>query len=998
MRKHFLILMLLALLPFTAWAASPDITIGEYGVFFSEPNGWHVVKATPAASTTLPEFSLEKSGTSIASLALTNELSYQTVGNKVPGISNTGVYFRKATFTDGTAKEIYVPFFVSEKYDVDNVNNQATFAASLESGFLKKYYEKYPFCDVEWIYEGTHPVKNLYPGEFPTSTPGTTTGDQIQDIWGANFDQAVAWANTIFSSAWVPTYNIAHTYAAFSSVESNANAFGFIFPNLEGNYYVTITNGTASHSWNDNNGNPMVLTAGKFSYTGQQELQDSWGVDVADPTAIKYFVYPTSIDALPEADVTDASTSTSVDIHTVPVTINISSDALSYKDAQNEPTIENVTVNGVTYYETEWPQLFTLQYYKKIGNEYIAQNADQVQNAGTYAVALVSKGATDADRMISYMNGKESDKKEFAISKVDLQVTLDNATKEYGDADPTELTVIPGALPAGCTSIPTFTFNSLPRVTGAEDVAAVYNYLFTLNDGTQTDITTQNYNVVITNQPTLTITKKAVALTYKNTADIQPEKVYGIETVNEAFANGIKNPENYALADGSSLVDSDVLTTELAGIATGNKVSYSYKYVDKESANWNTKTNAAIDGAAAHKAGITFDDNASDKYLFTIADVDLKVKQANLATAANFTYSKKETAALTYNAAVQNVTKKVVYVPNSSDHTKDVVLYDDEATSFTPQVTISYKYKATATADEDVADNKTAGIYVAYVAPVENGNFYLEGTDPIAASDLDFTINKANLYVYVTEETISKQYTGANIPLPTSTGITFQGLQGNDNADYATAIAAVVAKNGSSTTVKNVNDYNIEPSIPTNSALKTNYNVVTYKTKFNVTPKPITLTPNGMNNVPYDQVHAGSVAATTSNVTASVNPGDLVEIVGTDLTTVLTAYNYVVAQNTYAANGSYPGAISLAKKNDSQITEPAKTMLKNFKITATAKADITIAAGDFTIIVKDKPATYGDQLTWNSFSYLTSGLTNPAITVKYILQDKKTKTIYSQNA
>ena len=998
MRKHFLILMLLTLLPLAGWAADyGSITVGDYTVTYTSKQ-YVAIDATTPASTVIPTFTVKRTGGTDDIAVTATGLRYQTIGNKVTAISAPGIYFREITFTDGTDKVMYVPFYVSATYDVENVHDAASFTTSFANGYLKKYYEKYPFCDVDWIYEGGRMI--LQPGDYPTTTPGTTTNTGYD--WNGREDDAIAWATEIFGPAY-ESYTIAHTWDAFSSVQGttpgtypNANTFGFVFPtNLEGNYNVEITDGVKTYFW-PNETNPRVYTAGKFSFASADELT-TWPLDLADPAKIKYIVRPTS---MPEGYVTDESTS--VDIHTVPVVINISSDALSYKDAQNEPTIESVTVNGVTYYETEWPQLFTLQYYKKVAGEYIAQNADQIQNAGTYAVALVSKGATDADRLISYMNGTESSKKEFSISKVDLQVTLANAEKEYGDADPTELTVTPGALPAGCTSIPTFTFNSLPREAGVEDVAAVYNYTFTLNDGTQTDITTQNYNVVITNQPTLTITKKAVALTYKDDAT-QPEKVYGIETVNDGFANDIKNPEKYALAAGSALVPgADNLAEELAGIATDNKVSYSYKYVnDKESANWDTKNNVAITGGAEHKAGITFAADASDKYLFTIADVNLKVKQAELTAtgaASKFTYSKKETAALTYNAAVQNVTKKVVYVPNSSDPTKNVVLYDDEATSFTPQVAISYKYKATATAAEGVADNKTAGIYVAYVAPVENGNFYLEGTDPIAASNLDFTINKANLYVYVTEETISKQYTGANITLPTSNGITFQGLQGNDNADYSAAINVVVAKNGSSTTVKDVKSYDIEPSIPTNSALKTNYNVVTYKTKFNVTPKPITLTPNGMTNVPYDQVHAGSVDATTSNVTASVNPGDEVAIVSTDLETVLTAYNYVVAQNTYAAGGSYPGAISLAKKIDSQITATAKNMLKNFTITATATADITIAAGTFTIIVKDKPATYGDQLTWDSFSYLISGLTNPAITVKYILQDKKTKTVYSQNA
>ena len=991
--------MLLTLLPLAGWAATDygSITVGDYTVTYDSKQ-YVAINATTPASTVIPDFTVKRTaGGSVMAVTPTG-LRYQTIGNKVTAISAPGIYFREITFTDGTAdKVMYVPFYVSATYDVQNVNDAEDFAASLTNGYLKKYYENWPMCDVDWIYgNGANDRVILYPGQYPTQTPGVKNTTGSLPNWDTTQkDDAIAWATEIFGPTYA-SYNIAHTWAAFYEVESNRNTFGFVFPtDLEGNYNVEITDGTKTYLW-PNETEPWVFPRDRQSSFASASELTGWGLSIADPASIKYIVRPTS---MPEGYVTDESTS--VDIHTVPVVINISSDALSYKDAQNEPTIESVTVNGVTYYETEWPQLFTLQYYKKVAGEYIAQNADQIQNAGTYAVALVSKGATDADRLISYMNGTESSKKEFSISKVDLQVTLANAKKEYGDADPTELTVTPGALPAGCTSIPTFTFNSLPREAGAEDVAAVYNYTFTLNDGTQTDITTQNYNVVITNQPTLTITKKNVALTYKDDAT-QPEKVYGIETVNDGFANDIKNPEKYALAAGSALVPgADNLAEELAGIATDNKVSYSYKYVnDKESANWDTKNNVAITGGAEHKAGITFAADASDKYLFTIADVNLKVKQAELTAtgaASKFTYSKKETAALTYNAAAQSVTKKVVYVPNSSDPTKDVVLYDDEATSFTPQVTISYKYKTSATADtESAADMKTAGYYKAYVAPVANGNFYLEGTDPIAASNLDFTINKANLYVYVTEETISKQYTGNAFTLPTSTDITFQGLFEADKTPYSAAITAVVAKYGTATTVTNVKDYDIAPVVANDNALRTNYNVVTYPTVFKVTKKPITLTPQPMVDVAYDQVVVGNHDATTSNVTAT-NTDDSQDVIKAgDLALVLQAYYYVVKNQTYEAGKTYNEAISLALNNSA--TTAAKNMVKNFEITATAKADITISNGDFTIIVKDKPATYGDQLTWNSFSYLTSGLTNPAITVKYILQDKKTKTVYSQHA
>ena len=693
-----------------------------------------------------------------------------------------------------------------------------------------------------------------------------------------------------------------------------------------------------------------------------------------------------------------------VDISTATVVVGVDATNLSYNDGQNLPTVQTVKVNNVTYYASEWPQLFTLKFYKKVNNAYVAQNADQVQNAGTYAVTVVAKGATDADRGITYTADKENtNKTDFVIHKIDLQVNLSNGTKQYGAADPTSLEVEMLNLPTGY-SIPTFTFANLPRTAGNDVSSAGYAYTFTLNDGTQTDITAQNYNVIIKNQPKLVITKKAIVLDYKNNAT-QPSKVYGVDELNAAFLTAIVNKANYDLHTNNALENADELSTVLTGIDGANVVTTSYSYVgEKESANAD-KDGAALTNPAAHKLTINIADFATN-YTFTVTPIDLTVKQAKLFTGntAPFTFSKAETADFTYDATAKSVTKTLTYTANNT-----VLLQDGANPAVTPQVNVTYKYKATTTAAEsNPADTKTAGIYCAYVTPVENGNFYIEDAS-LRVDAFDFTINKKALYLYVTDEAITKTYKGSAYTLPTSQDITIQGLAEGDATTYADAIAAVKAVNQADNTANNdkvtaCNTYNIIPSVAADNALRTNYNVQPYATTYQITPLAITITPKDKLNVVYGSNIAGTSAATTgqdANVTVTKDNAEDPDIVANDLQTVLSAYNVVIADQTYAAGGEYPGAITLVQKDLDPTNDAAIiAMLNNFTITATATGKVTIGAGDYTLVVKDKNITYGDELSWNTFNYLTSGLpaqTVPA-SVKYILVNTADDTeVYSQN-
>ena len=701
----------------------------------------------------------------------------------------------------------------------------------------------------------------------------------------------------------------------------------------------------------------------------------------------------------------------------------------TYNNEVQKPTITKVTLDlgggGVVEYTSEWSQYFTVKYYKfNTQHQWIPQNANQIQDAGTYALTIVANGANDAERQLTYTDGKEcifANKVQFIIKKKDLHVELGNGEKQYGDDDPEFLTVTPTDLTSGWTT-PEFTWTGTLPIEGAHANvnADGYSYNFPLNTLTgQTYVSSVNYNVFITNQPKLIVTKKQIALNYIGTA--APVKTYGVGNttatlgLNEDFLTAILNKANYEEPGTSELVGSDDLTDVLAGL-TAAKVVVSLDWAAPagvESANaYNDAT--PIVGGAEHKVKFAIDESVATNYKFTVADVALTVKQAELSAAANapFTFAKAETAPFTYNADNKTLTKTITYTANN-----EKLLADGADPAVTAQVTVSYKYKklgVTEAATTDATDTKAAGIYEAYVAPVNNqGNFYTESGDPIRVNDLDFTINKRDLFLYVTENAITETYKGSPYTLPTYTGITFQGLIATDATTLATDVAAVkaVVEGTTNTTVTNAETYSIIPSLETTNKLNDNYAVQPYATTFKVSPLAITIDPKDMLNVVYGTAIAGTAAATVDdntdpshpvvgNVTVAKNTATDPDIVPTDLATVLSAYNVVVANQTYAAGSENEDAITLVKKNLDETTDATIiAMLKNFKITP-GTGKVTIATGTYQIVVKTKNKTYGENYDWTLFDdYLTPGLTGntkPA-SVKFILVNTATDETYSQN-
>lgn len=145
MRKHFLILMLLSLLPLAGWSADV-LKVGDYeftvnSKFVQVGDQFEIQSITPESASYEPG------------------AIYDTEGNTVPELTKVGSYFQQVTVTEaGDVKSVFVPFMVvksgADYFQTDYIWNQTTFDASVGNledssephGVLHYYYK------IQWPY------------------------------------------------------------------------------------------------------------------------------------------------------------------------------------------------------------------------------------------------------------------------------------------------------------------------------------------------------------------------------------------------------------------------------------------------------------------------------------------------------------------------------------------------------------------------------------------------------------------------------------------------------------------------------------------------------------------------------------------------------------------------------------------------------------------------------------------------------------------------------
>ena len=195
----------------------------------------------------------------------------------------------------------------------------------------------------------------------------------------------------------------------------------------------------------------------------------------------------------------------------------------------------------------------------------ISTAATSATNAGTAAITLT--GGSDTNYNYVMTDGT------LTITKANLNVTADNKTREYGDANPS-LTYTFGSFKNGQNSS---VLAGLPTIsTAATNITNAGTAAITLSGGSDS-----NYNYVFTNG-VLTITKATLTATAQNTS-----REYG--DVNPTFAisyTGFKNGETASVIDTLATASSSATTTDNAGTTwaitpTGaNDNNYDFSYVN----------------------------------------------------------------------------------------------------------------------------------------------------------------------------------------------------------------------------------------------------------------------------------------------------------------------------------------------------------------------------------------------------------------------------------
>ena len=280
MRKHFLILMLLALLPFTAWADDPgvNVTAGGYTVNISKQ-----IMTTAAA----PTVNSVKQGSTDVPFTTIASYRYQTIGKKVNAVSAEGLYFLEVSLT-GANTVLYVPFYVAGELNATLVDTEGEYNTSLgDGGAYWYYYQEWKRSDVwyRWNLTSDDTEANgvlLYPGDVPAPTSGNPAQVDIThrlDPESSNYNQdANAWYDGLKTGAY--KNNISHSWWAAKASKPANYAFSFHTAAATEAWKVAVVyNGVEKFPWGDR-------------VFGSQEGQKHYGLfSVAGPVLEKVDIY-----------------------------------------------------------------------------------------------------------------------------------------------------------------------------------------------------------------------------------------------------------------------------------------------------------------------------------------------------------------------------------------------------------------------------------------------------------------------------------------------------------------------------------------------------------------------------------------------------------------------------------------------------------------------------------------------------------------------------------
>ena len=704
----------------------------------------------------------------------------------------------------------------------------------------------------------------------------------------------------------------------------------------------------------------------------------------------KHFLLLFLMALLPLAGWADA-----VNLNTVAVNITLSntySDGayqLEYTGATTAPGLNALTISGTEIDINTWDDLYEFEYFASATAE---TPLTDFKKAGTYWVGIKAKeGNTNYTGSCATANRVKA-----IINKATLHITLQNAEKVYGAADPTSLQVVPVSGLKGNDDINgigvTFVQEEgdypLPRQN--KKAVGTWNYTFTTGVVSE-EITATNYDIILDANPTLEITPAVLTVYYAPDDEENPTKSSDIvKKYNGSNGFTIDADEDNLTVVGWKYTDEETVDLgDLTLTPTATTANVGPDGDDEED---------LLDDKTAHAVTIALSEVSTNgtigNYTVTYVHPALYVQQATI-TADDFTFA-QTTPNFTYDGAAHIPAGITVKYMDNSDEDNPVVL-ETLTQGAENDFTINYLWRATGSEDdygEDTHGNTFAGSYQAYVSAVAGGNYYTEEDLPVEA--LDYIIKQRGLTVYAGD--YAPTYTGAAASLTDVeigwSGLTLADIEALDEAekdvdDYFE--------------VKFIDDDDAEMDAPTNAGsykvmtfakeafadtdLATNYEPSYGKANYTIQKKAATITAAAQSITFGEDVEINSTVSVQEDENDDDYTVTFSGIVDDDADAVVAKLQLTLdPDQEYNAVADYTEAIVV-----DSIAGTVANVLDNYQITF-VPGTFSITASTFTVYAKTNSKVYGTAYTLDAeggFDYGKinfSGTWPEGVTVTYQLK------------
>ena len=389
MKKQFLLLLLMALLPLAGWAVDPTPIVIGGGDYTYTRSADIVMLGNPTAT---PVITVKK-GT--ADLALTDGGIFDADKNKVDAIQTGGLYYKLVYFTDVTKKALYVPFYVANPLVPTRVNNAEAFNLELaEGGAYWYYYDQYKWADVWYQWGDTEDDGViLYPGENPQVDAPYKNGDAYNPTTSEQQAQANQWYEGLKDGGF--SNQIIRSWNATGNPDSNPDNFVFSFyGESDDAWSVYVEYGNyAGFPWGEETVFGSNENQKHYGLISVAELNQMGGTTDFDAEGLEMFLFPTT--ALPDADLADVAT-----IADATITINYPGDAEGYEYNGQEiyPSFSGDNVDATVKINGDTQETLLVE-----NVDYVVTYADQDHvHAGVKNFTVTGIGAYEGEQASTY--------------------------------------------------------------------------------------------------------------------------------------------------------------------------------------------------------------------------------------------------------------------------------------------------------------------------------------------------------------------------------------------------------------------------------------------------------------------------------------------------------------------------------------------------------------------------------------------------------------------